>query len=191
MLTLNHRFSDNRAVLTGDYLIYEVIGRCLSLAHNLRIIDLVVDTAREMVAGVLMEQSVLAAEPTLGEYLAMARSKTGSLFGLAFGLPFVVDPRLEDARECGAIFGTVFQIHDDRLDRDQDLSHENIFHICSPAEIEGILADQTGRLFAAGRKIGIESTLLDVIAYLKTYGYFPEVGKGRPRGRRLPRSSGA
>ena len=170
--TLNMQFSNTSAVLTGDYLIYEVINRCLSIAHSLKIISLVINAAKNMVAGVVIEQSALPTDTSLESYLEMARNKTGSLFALSFGLPFVADVKLQDALECGDLFGTVFQIYDDFLDRNSDKPHENIFNICTQEQIEEVLAEYTGRFMEIGRRINIESTLTFIMDFMRNHGYF-------------------
>ncbi len=173
--TLNSVFSNSEAVLTGDYLMYEVINHCLSFEYGPKVIELVVNAAKDMVTGVVMEQSALSVDGSLGNYLEMARRKTGSLFALSFGLPFVTDGKLAAALECGNLFGIVFQIYDDYLDQKDDKPSENIFKMFEHDEITEVLTDHTDRLFKLGSSIEINSTLIHITDYLREYGYFGNI----------------
>jgi len=177
--TLNSVFSNSSAVLTGDYIVYEVIKHCLSLDYGPKVIELAIRAAKNMVAGIVLEQDVLSAEPSLTNYLEMARLKTGSLFALSFGLPFIAEEHLAQGLECGELFGTIFQIHDDYLDRHQDKDCENIFKIMDIVEIKKVVDEHTSRMNELGRSIGADSAIGRIIKYLEPHGYFRDFSTSR------------
>lgn len=170
--TLNKTFARNHAVLIGDFMMCEVINYSLDGKYSNQVIGLLVEAVKKLVTGVIMEQNVMIRQPTLAKYLEMVEHKTGSLFRLSLGLPFVVDKRFDKAAACGDKFGILFQIYDDYLDRDTDKSYENVFHIISATQVQ-ILWDQTYKqLSTLSRDIGIEPAIKAMITYLKSYGYF-------------------
>lgn len=170
--TLNNTFARNHAVLIGDFMMCEVINHSLSGRYSNKVIGLLVEAVQKLVAGVIMEQDVLSRQPSLDQYLDMVAHKTGSLFRLSLGLPFVADKRFSKAAACGDNFGLLFQIYDDYLDRDGDKSYENIFHIASPDQIRDLWDETYGKLLASSRDIDIDEVVLDMVAYLQSHGYF-------------------
>jgi geranylgeranyl pyrophosphate synthase len=173
--TLNSTFARNHAVLIGDFMMCEVINHSLSGKYGNKVIELLVEAVQKLVTGVIMEQDVLCRQPTLENYIEMVAHKTGSLFRLSLGLPFVSDKRFLKAASCGESFGLLFQIYDDYLDHDSDKSYENIFHIASPDQIQALLDKTYGNLLAASQDIGIDSAVLDMVAYLQSQGYFTDI----------------
>lgn len=174
--TLNSTFAKTQAVLIGDYMSTEVIKYCLRSKYSSKVIKLVLDASRGLIAGLIIEQNVMANNPSLEDYSKMVSRKTGSLFRLSFGLPFVADDRMPVAMSCGQDFGLLFQIYDDFLDRDQDKSYENIFHIMSGADISKLCKEKFSMLLSTSRKIGIDSVVLDIVEHLRSYGYFLDIG---------------
>ncbi len=170
--TLNSTFAKKQAVLIGDYMMVEVVNYCLRSRYSSRVIGHVIEGARNLIAGLIIEQNRMPDNPSMEEYARMVSRKTGSLFGLSFGLPFIADSRMPEAISCGENFGFLFQIYDDFLDRDQDRSYENIFHIMPASKISGVWQDSFSRLLSTSRKIGIETVILDILAYLRSCGYF-------------------
>lgn len=170
--TLNNTFAKNHAVLIGDYMMCEVINHGLRTTHSSKVINLVVKAVQNLVAGLIMEQNVLPLEPSFDNYSEMVKLKTGSLFCLAFGLPFIGDDRFSKAMSCGQLFGFLFQIYDDYLDRDQDRSYENIFGIIPNTEIPKIWNENYSNLIGCSREIGLETVILGMVQYLQANGYF-------------------
>jgi len=170
--TLNSTFAKNQAVLIGDYMLCEVVNYCLRTRYSSKVIRLVMDASRDLIAGLIIEQNVMPDNPSLEAYSKMVRRKTGSLISLSFGLPFIADKRMRAAMSCGQDFGFLFQICDDFFDRHQDKSFENIFHIMSTDDISKLWQEKFSALLSTSRKIGIESVVLDVVEYLRPYGYF-------------------
>ena len=170
--TLNNTFARNQAVLIGDYMMCEVINHSLNMKYSEKVIELLVDAVKKLVTGVIMEQNVLPDEPLFFNYDEMVAYKTGSLFSLSFGLPFVADSRFSTAKRCGNLFGFLFQVYDDYLDRETDNSYENIFHILSTDEITELWCSRYDELIRLSQKIGIETVVLDMVQYLQSYGYF-------------------
>jgi len=173
--TLNSVFSNSNAVLTGDYIVYEVIKHCLSLDYGPRVIKMAITAAKNMVSGIVLEQDGLSAEPFLSNYLEMARLKTDSLCAHSFGLPFIAEEQLAEGLECGELFGTIFQIHDDFLDRHQDKDCENIFKIVHSAETSKVLDEHGNRMHQLGRKIGADSAIELTVDYFEPHGYFQDI----------------
>jgi hypothetical protein len=142
------------------------------MKHSEKVIELLVDAVKKLVTGVIIEQNVLPDEPLFYNYDEMVANKTGSLFSLSFGLPFVTDSRFSTAKTCGNCFGFLFQVYDDYLDRETDKSYENIFHILSSDEITDLWRSRYDELILLSQKIGIETVVLDMVQYLQSYGYF-------------------
>lgn len=170
--TLNKTFARNHAVLIGDFMMCEVIKHSLTGEYSDRIIELLVEAVQKLVTGVIMEQNVLSREPTLEKYLEMVAFKTGSLFRLSLGFPFVTGQHFSQAVLCGESFGLLFQIYDDYLDRHSDKNYENVFHIASPTQIQELWDKTFDQLLDMGHQIKIDSVILDMIAYLQSHGYF-------------------
>lgn len=170
--TLNNTFARNHAVLIGDFMMCEVISHSLNGKYSNRIIELLVEAVKKLVTGVIMEQNVLNHEPTLENYLEMVMYKTSSLFRLSLGLPFVAEERFSKAVLCGEKFGLLFQIYDDYLDRNSDEGYENIFHISSVNQIRYLWDETYNQLLNVSRQIGIDTVVLDMVAYLQSQGYF-------------------
>ncbi len=173
--TLNSTFAKKQAVLIGDYMMVEVVNYCLRSKYSAKVIELVIDAARNLIAGLIIEQNNMPDNPSLEEYCKMANRKTGSLFRLSFGLPFISGRRMKKAMSCGEKFGLLFQIYDDLLDRDQDRSYENIFHIMPESKISEVWRDNFSTMLTTSRKIGIESVVLNIIEYLRSCGYFLDI----------------
>lgn len=175
--TLNNTFANNQAVLIGDYMMCEVINYGLKSAHSFETIGLMVKAVQNLVAGLIMEQNVLPFEKSFSNYQEMAYLKTGSLFGLSFGLPFIGDKRFQAATSCGQVFGLLFQIYDDYLDKNSDHGYENIFSILPKAEINKIWKENYAKLLKGGREIGIGTVVTGIEQYLRANGYFMDILK--------------
>ncbi len=173
--TLNNTFTNSHAVLIGDYMMCSVIGFALEFNHSNQVIKLMVGAIKKLVTGLVIEQQVLPNEPTLERYLEMADLKTGALFQLSIGLPFIAHEKLPQAMKCGKIFGILFQIYDDYLDRNEDDQYLNIFFILSNNGIVEIWDDLFSQFINLAKELEIEQVIYEVIDYLKSHGYFLEV----------------
>jgi len=172
--TLNNTFPNSQAVLIGDYIVFIAINYCLTFTHNDKVIALVVEAIKSMVTGIIIEQRLLPKEPTIQRYQEMAVLKTGSLFGLSFGLPFVGKDNLTDALKCGEIFGTLFQIYDDYLDRNDDDPGLNIFGILPQAEIIAFWDEQVAAFMECCQQLDLIPTAFILFHHLQDLGYFIE-----------------
>ena len=175
--TLNNTFANNQAVLIGDYMMCEVINYGLKSTHSFETIGLMVKAVQNLVAGLIMEQNVMPFEKSFSNYQEMAFLKTGSLFSLSFGLPFIGDKRFQTATFCGQIFGLLFQIYDDYLDKNSDRGYENIFSILPKSEIFKIWKKNYAKLLRGSREIGIETVVTGIEQYLHANGYFVDIWK--------------
>ncbi|MBU0486058.1 MAG: polyprenyl synthetase family protein [Proteobacteria bacterium] len=173
--TLNGTFTNSHAVLIGDFMMCSVIDFALGFNHSNEVIKLMVGSIKNLVTGLVIEQRVMPQEPTLERYLEMADLKTGSLFKLSIGLPFIADQRLPEAMKCGQIFGLLFQIYDDYLDRNKDVQYQNIFHIISEKEIIDIWNKYFSIFIELAKVLEIEQVIMEMIYYLRSYGHFLEV----------------
>ncbi len=173
--TLNNIFTNSQAVLIGDFIICAAIEYCLQFTHNHKVIAHVVEAIKNLVTGIIIEQQLLPKEPTIKCYQEMAELKTGSLFGLSFGLPFVGEDNFTDALRCGVIFGTLFQIYDDYLDRNDDDPEVNIFGIIPRREIIAFWDKQLMIFMKYCRSLNLEPMALLLFRYLRSTGYFVEI----------------
>jgi len=173
--SLNNTFAKNHAVLIGDYMMCEVINYGLRSKYSSKVIRLMVKAVQNLVAGLIMEQNVLPLEQSFDNYSEMVSLKTGSLFCLSFGLPFIEDDRFSIAMSCGQLFGLLFQIYDDYHDRNKDRDYENIFQQMPKTEISTIWHENYNSLIKSSRTIGIETVVLGMVQYLQTNGYFLDI----------------
>lgn len=173
--SLNNTFAKNHAVLIGDYMMCEVINYGLKSKYSAKVINLMVKAVQNLVAGLIMEQNVLPLEQSFDNYSEMVSLKTGSLFCLSFGLPFIADDRFSIATSCGQLFGILFQIYDDYLDLNKDRGYENIFKLLPKTEISKIWHENYSSLIKHSRNIGIEAAVLGMVQYLQTNGYFLDI----------------
>lgn len=173
--TLNNVFTNAQAVLIGDFMICEVIHYSLQFTHSSKVIELLCEATKNLVTGLIIEQRLMPKEPTIKRYREMAALKTGSLFKLSFGLPFVGGAHLSTALQCGELFGILFQIYDDYLDSNDDIACQNIFGILTAEEIIAFWQDQFDLFMELCRSLKIERMALNVLYHLRTKGYFLEV----------------
>ncbi|THB77213.1 MAG: hypothetical protein D6B25_07600 [Desulfobulbaceae bacterium] len=172
--TLNARFPNSHAVLIGDYMTSVVIEFALEFEHSDKVIRAIVDTSKSLVTGLVIEQTVMPTQASRETYLEMAALKTGSLFELATGLPFINHQNFEKAREFGRIFGILFQVYDDYTDRTTDDRYYNIFHILEEEEISQLWEEYYQRLLYLAKEVGVENVLSVMIKYLQSKGYFQD-----------------
>jgi len=172
--TLNNYFPNNQAVLTGDFIVCKAIDYCLTFTHNSEVIGLVVDAIKRLVTGIIIEQRLLPKDRTLTRYQEMAELKTGSLFSLSFGLPLVGHKSLPDALECGKIFGTLFQVFDDYLDRCDDDPGMNIFGLFTNREVIDFWNERMDTFMKSCRQLDLEIAAMTFFQHLHDQNYFIE-----------------
>ena len=173
--TLNNTFSNPQSVLIGDFIICTAVNYCLSFTHNKQVTTLVLKAIQDLVTGVIIEQRWLLKEPTIERYQEMAVLKTGSLFALSFGLPFVGQDSLKKALKCGEIFGILFQIYDDYQDRNDDDPRFNIFGLLTKKEIIIFWDKQVKEFMDCCRKLNLQSTASILFHHLHEIDYFNEI----------------
>jgi geranylgeranyl pyrophosphate synthase len=172
--TLNNIFANSQAVLIGDFIVCSAIDYCLTFTHSSIVIGQVVKAIKNLVTGIIIEQQLLPKDPTILRYQEMAELKTGSLFGLSFGLPFVGEDKFTDAFRCGEIFGTLFQINDDYFDRNDDDPGLNIFGIFPQQEIIAFWDKQLMDFMKYCERLDLEPMALILFRHLQGMGYFVE-----------------
>lgn len=173
--SLNKVFSKTHAVLIGDHFMSESINYALQSKNNTKVVKLTTEVIKELITGIMMEEELKESNPCYDFYRSMAYRKTGSLFGLSFGLPFVDSDKLDLAISCGRQFGFLFQIYDDYHDRDKDEGYENIYNILSEEDVKKICKSNFDELIGKCKRIEIDSVLIDVVRYLQHYGYFSDI----------------
>ncbi len=173
--TLNHQFPNSQAILIGDLIVCKAINYCLAFQYSSEVISLAVKAMKSLVTGILIEQRLLPKEQTISCYEEMAMLKTGSLFGLSIGLPFVGRKELDEALRCGEIFGTLFQVFDDYLDRDEDDPGYNIFGMLPQKEIIQFWDERMEQFMNHCRRLQLEPTIAVLFQHLQAHGYFTEI----------------
>lgn len=172
---LNSLYTNADAVLIGDHFICESIQYALKARNNVAVIAVSLDAVKKLITGVMMEQRLATGEFDFETYKKMAELKTGCLFGLSFGLPFVGTPLSEFGLRTGTKFGLLFQIYDDYLDRTEDHAEYNIYRAMSSQAISQKCKTIFTDLVEECRELGVERSLRQVVIYLKTHGYFFDV----------------
>ncbi len=170
--SLNSLYTNANAVLIGDHFICESIAYALRTRNNTAVIAVSVDAVKNLITGVMMEQRLATGEFDFETYRKMAELKTGCLFGLSFGLPFVGTPLCELGLRTGTKFGLLFQIYDDYLDRSEDHAAYNIYKAMSPQAIAEKCQSIFRELRQDCRELGVERSLRQVVIYLQSHGYF-------------------
>lgn len=173
--SLNSLYSNSDAVLIGDHFICESIEYALQTKHNTAVIKISVDAVKKLITGVMIEQMLAESGCDFESYRKMAEMKTGCLFALSFGLPFVGTPRCQLGLQTGTKFGLLFQIYDDFLDLSEDHAEYNIYRAMGAEAISAKCREVYGELVEDCRQLGVEQSLRQVVIYLKSHGYFFDV----------------
>lgn len=117
--TVNHRWSDDVALVVGDYLFAKAYALAAVLPKP-EVIALVAQTVFALCDGELGELTAEPRAPTEREYLERIELKTASLYAACCqGAALLADAEPEVVARLGAFgtsFGMAFQIHDDVLD---------------------------------------------------------------------------
>lgn len=175
--TLNNNFSNAQAVLLGDYILCMAIQKCQKFIHDQKVTGLVIQMVQQLITGVIIEQRELGDDTSLDDYRKMAELKTGSLFALSFALPFIneTEETLNQALSCGKNFGTMFQIFDDYMDREDDDPGINSFSLFSLEEVIVLWNKATEVFIESAKALGIEDPVVILMNHLRKLGYFGEV----------------
>ena len=112
--TLNARFGNKMAVISGDYVLSLVMQKLTNLGE-IELFKVFSETIRAMCEGEIIQYKNLNKIPTMEDYFEKTYKKTGALFEavLVTGM-FLKSGKLDNsAREFGKNFGIAFQISDD------------------------------------------------------------------------------
>ena len=173
--TLNSEFTNAQAILLGDHFICQCIEYALKTEHSNEVIGACMKAVKDLISGIILEQKLSVKNMGYDVYENMVDLKTGSLFGLSFGLPFVGTDRFADAMALGRKFGVLFQIYDDYFDRDEDKGYYNVCNIFPDEKVQ----EQCFRIYdeikAECDNLNIREVLNQVVAYLQGYGYFSDL----------------
>jgi heptaprenyl diphosphate synthase len=125
--TANVRWSNNVAILAGDYL-FATASRLVSRLGP-EAVRLIAETFAQLVTGQMREtRGVAEGADSIEHYLKVVHEKTACLISAAgqFGAMFsgADDDQVERLSRLGGLVGTAFQISDDIIDIDSD-SHES------------------------------------------------------------------
>ena len=120
ILTVNHAWDDNVAVLFGDYL-FAASGEMVSRTRNVRAMRLFAETVMVICSGEMSQHfSAYQHHLTREQYFQRVARKTGALFALATEsggfLGNAPELIVQGLRTYGYKLGTAFQIADDILD---------------------------------------------------------------------------
>ncbi len=124
--TANHAFGNAASVLVGDFL-YSRAFQMMVDAKNMRVMEILADATNVIAEGeVLQLMNMHNAEVDEEAYLRVIRSKTAKLFEASARLPAVMVGAGAAAEEAcatyGQAIGTAFQVIDDVLDYQGDVS---------------------------------------------------------------------
>jgi geranylgeranyl pyrophosphate synthase len=125
--TANVRWSNNVAILAGDYL-FATASRLVSRLGP-EAVRLIAETFAQLVTGQMREtRGVAEGADSIDHYLKVVYEKTACLISAAgqFGAMFsgADDDQVQRLSRLGGLVGTAFQISDDIIDIDSD-SHES------------------------------------------------------------------
>lgn len=117
--SVNARWGDDVAILMADFLYAGAFDLALS-ALDPEVVRLICQVSRKMCEGEMLQIELRNRTYTLGEYIEIVGSKTGSLFSActALGAIFagLTSEEVAAASAFGHNFGVAFQITDDILD---------------------------------------------------------------------------
>jgi heptaprenyl diphosphate synthase len=118
----NARWSNNIAILAGDYL-FATASRLVSRLGPEAVL-IIADTFAQLVTGQMRETRGVESGDEIDHYLKVVYEKTACLIAASgrFGATFsgADDEQIECLARLGGIVGTVFQISDDIIDIDSD-----------------------------------------------------------------------
>jgi geranylgeranyl pyrophosphate synthase len=172
---VNALFDSADAILVGDHFICEAIEYALHMPHSTDVIAACVEAVKALIHGIFLERRLEKEDLGFETYRSMAEFKTGVLFELAFRLPLIGAPVEQAAARIGRDFGVLFQIYDDRFDRETDPGWINAYKHLSDEEAAAFCAELFGRLTGEARAAGVLEVVAQLVRYLQGHGYFSDV----------------
>jgi len=172
---LNAVFDSADAVLIGDHFICEAIGYALRMPRRTEVIAACVEAIKSLIHGIFIERRLERENLGFETYRRMAELKTGVLFALAFRLPLIGSPSEEAAARVGRDFGLLFQIDDDRFDRDTDSGWTNASRHLSYEQASAFSQEAFKRLADEARAAGVLSVVGELVRSLQHYDYFTDI----------------
>ncbi len=112
--TLNSKFGNKLAVISGDYLLSTALHRLAKL-NLIPLIEMFSDTLACMSHGEIKQQFTKYKIPTIEEYLDKTAEKTAKLFETAVCGSLLLSNSSENGKEFAESFGIAFQIRDDLI----------------------------------------------------------------------------
>ena len=112
--TLNNKFSNKIAVLTGDYLLSIALNKVLKLEEP-KLIEMFSETLDIMTKGELSQQFDKYNIPTIEKYILKSEQKTAKLFETGLCGSLIIAKSDINGIEFAKNFGIAFQIRDDLI----------------------------------------------------------------------------
>ena len=114
--TLNDKFDNQLAVISGDYLLGESLKKLVKIG-SIPVIDIFADTVKSMCLGEVNQYFNKYKKTDIEKYVEKSSQKTGSLFESALKASIILagNEVEEKAVEFASNFGLAFQIRDDLL----------------------------------------------------------------------------
>lgn len=112
--TLNSKFGNKLAVISGDYLLSTALHRLAKL-NSIPLIEMFSDTLACMSHGEIKQQFTKYKIPKIEEYLDKTAKKTAKLFETAVCGSLLLSNSSENGKEFAENFGIAFQIRDDLI----------------------------------------------------------------------------
>lgn len=114
--TLNERFDNQLAVISGDYLLGEALKKLVKIG-SLPVMDLFADTVKTMCFGEVNQYFNKFKKTDIEAYIEKSSQKTASLFETALKASIILADGEADEKtiEFASNFGLAFQIRDDLI----------------------------------------------------------------------------
>lgn len=112
--TLNSKFGNKLAVISGDYLLSLALDKVLKIG-SVELVKMFSDTLAVMSMGEINQYFSKFKIPTIEEYLEKSRQKTAKLFETALCGSLLIANSKENGLEFAKNFGIAFQIRDDLI----------------------------------------------------------------------------
>lgn len=114
--TLNERFDNQLAVISGDYLLGEALKKLVKIG-SLPVMDLFADTVKTMCFGEVNQYFNKFKKTDIEAYIEKSSQKTASLFETALKASIILADAEADEKtiEFASNFGLAFQIRDDLI----------------------------------------------------------------------------
>ena len=112
--TLNSKFSNQLAVITGDWLLAVALKKVLKISIP-KLADLFCDTIQEMTQGEINQYFTKYEIPTLKDYITKSENKTAKLFETAISGSMIIAKSKDSGLDFAKNFGIAFQIRDDLI----------------------------------------------------------------------------